>query len=110
MAMIKMDPNKWWRRKLAGMAMQAIISRQGTPKEVKERDALAGIAVDWANRVMRQILKHEKVEADVQMERQSQSRSQFPALTPCSRCGKPGIGSGWCSDCQKEYKMKEEGQ
>jgi len=48
----------------------SIISRQGTPKEVKERDALAGIAVDWANRVMRQILKHEKVESDIQIEQQ----------------------------------------
>jgi len=106
MAMIKMDPNKWWRRKLAGMAMQAIISRQGTPKEVKERDALAGIAVDWANRVMRQILKHEKVESDIQMERASNPL----ILTPCSRCGKAGIGSGWCIECQKEYKMRKEGQ
>jgi hypothetical protein len=67
---LRMDPNLWWRRKLAGMAMQSIIARQGTPADVKFRDALAGQAVDWAYRVMRQLDKREKVEADIRMERE----------------------------------------
>jgi len=61
------------------------------------------MAVDWANRIMRQILKHEKVEADIKLERASNPL----ILTPCSQCGKPGVGSGWCAECQKEYKMRE---
>jgi len=41
MAVIQMDPDKWWRRKLAGMAMQAIIARQGMPKEVKRTGCIS---------------------------------------------------------------------